>query len=44
MPEDYSGYGLVALREECELKGVPFTPNDTAEELRKKLSPKPASG
>lgn len=36
---DYSGYGLVALREECEEKGIKYAKKDTAEDLRKKLSP-----
>ena len=37
---DYSGYGLVALREECDEKGIKYARKDTAEELRKKLAPK----
>jgi hypothetical protein len=36
---DYSGYGLVALREECEEQGIKFFQSDTAEELRQKLAP-----
>ncbi len=38
---DYSRFGLVSLRDECDEKGIKWSPKDTAEALRKKLSPKP---
>lgn len=38
---DYSRFGLVSLRDECEEKGIKYSKEDTAENLRQKLSPKP---